>query len=102
MSRIVYTGAVDDPHEVIQFLRREGKRLRPLRTLTVSREGTVVRDVNGDGIEFPGLTHGCSVLNRLLQELGIVFPSKILHDSNSTPDGVREFDLSACWTWGHG
>jgi hypothetical protein len=41
-------------------------------------------------------------LGRLLQEFGVVFPHKVLHDPNATPDGIREFDLSACWTWGHG
>jgi hypothetical protein len=99
---IVYSGPIDDSHQVIQFLRCEVANLRALRKLVVSVEGSVVQDVNGDGIDFPGLTHGSPVLGRLLEELGIVFPAKILHDPNSTPNGVREFDLSACWTWGHG
>ena len=99
---IVYSGPIDDPHELIQFFRREAKKFQTLRKLVVSRESSFVQDVNGDRMEFPGLTHGCPVLDWLLRELGIVFPSKILHDPNSTPDGVREFDLSACWTWGHG
>jgi hypothetical protein len=99
---IVYTGPIDDPHELIQFFRRELNKLRTLRKLVVSRENSFIQDVNGDRMEFPGLTHGCPVLDRLLRELGIVFPAKTLHDPNSTPDGVREFDLSACWTWGHG
>jgi hypothetical protein len=99
---IVYTGPVDDSHQLIQFFRREVNNLHALRKLIVSPGGSVVQDCNGDGMEFPGLTHGCSVLNRLLRELGIVFPTKTLHDPTSTPDGVREFDLSACWTWGHG
>jgi hypothetical protein len=99
---IVYSGPIDDPHELIQFFRREAKKFQTLRKLVVSRESSFIQDVNGDRMEFPGLTHGCPVLDRLLRELGIVFPSKILHDPTSTPNGVREFDLSACWTWGHG
>ena len=99
---IVYTGPIDDSRELIQFLRRERNKLRLLRKLVVSRDNTVIRDVNGEGIEFPGLTYGCAVLDELLRELGIVFPFKTLHDPESTPDGIREFVLSACWTWGHG
>jgi len=99
---IVYAGSVDDTHELIQFVRREVDNLKTLRKLIVSRERTVLQDVNGNGIEFPGLTYGCAALSRLLQEFGVVFPSKILHDPNATPNGIREFDLSACWTWGYG
>jgi hypothetical protein len=99
---IVYEGPVDDSHHLIQFFRREVNKLRTLRKLVVSREGSSILDVNGDRMEFPGLTYGCPVLNRLLAELGIVFPAKTLHDPDSTPNGVREFDLSASWTWGHG
>src|SRR5438094_10276890 len=99
---IVYTGSIDDPHELIQFFRREVNNMRALRKLVVSREGSSVQDVNGDRMEFPGLTCGCPVLELLVSELGIVFPTKTLHDPNSTPTGIREFDLSACWTWGHG
>jgi len=99
---IVYAGSVDDTHKLIQFVRREADNLKTLRKLIVSREGTVLQDVNGNGIEFPGLTCGSATLDRLLQEFGVVFPSKILHDPNATPNGIREFDLSACWTWGYG
>ena len=99
---IVYTGPIDDPHEVIQFVRHEVDKLRSLRKMVVSREGTVLQDVNGNGIELPGLTCGCPVLDRLLQEFGIVFPTRILHDPKAMANGIREFDLSACWTWGYG
>ena len=99
---IVYAGSVENTHELIQFVRREVDNLKTLRKLIISREGTVLQDVNGNGIEFPGLTCGCASLDRLLQEFGVVFPSKILHDPNAVPNGIREFDLSACWTWGYG
>ena len=99
---IVYGGPIDNAHELIQFFRREADKLRLLRKLVVSRECTALLDVNGDRMEFPGLTYGSPVLDRLLQELGVVFPAEILHDPDSTPNGVRELDLSACWTWGHG
>ena len=89
-TMIVYPGPIDDSHQLIQFFRREVNKLRTLRKLVVSRESSVVQDVNGEGMEFPGLTYG------------IVFPTKTLHDPNSTPNGVREFDLSTCWTWGNG
>ena len=98
---IVYTGSLEDPDELIQFLRREAANLRSLRKLIVSRDKTIVRDVNGDGLEFPGLTYGSATLEELLRELGVIFTPKTLHDSNATPDGVKEFRLSARWTWGH-
>jgi len=98
---IVYTGSLDDSHELIQFYRREAANLREMRRLIVSREKTVVRDVNGDGLEFPGLTYGSANLEELLRELGVIFNPQNLHNPNATPDGVKEFRLSARWTWGH-
>ena len=98
---VVYTGPVDDARELIQFFRREAAKLRILRKLIVSPEKTVVKDVNGDGLEFPQLTYGCPALEELLHELGVIFTPKILHDPKSTPHGVKEFALSARWTWGH-
>ncbi len=98
---VVYTGSLDDSHELIQFFRREAAKLRVLRRLTVSRDKTVVRDVNGDGIEFPRLTYGNPRLEELLRELEVIFTPKTLHDPAATPDGVKEFRLSARWTWGH-
>jgi len=98
---IVYTGSLEDSGELIQFFRRESANLRILRRLIVSREKTVVRDVNGDGLEFPGLTYGSATLEELLRELGVIFSPQTLHNPNATPDGVKEFRLSARWTWGH-
>jgi len=98
---VVYTGSLEDPRELIQFLRREAANLRALRRLIISRDKTVVRDVNGDGIEFPGLTYGSATLEALLEELGVIFTPQILHDPNATPGGIKEFPLSARWTWGH-
>jgi hypothetical protein len=98
---IVYTGSIEDPDELIQFFRREAANLRILRRLIVSRDKTVVRDVNGDGLEFPGLTYGSLTLEELLRELGVIFTPKTLHNPNATPDGVKEFRLSARWTWAH-
>ena len=70
---IVYTGSLEDSRELIQFFRREAASLRILRRLIVSRDKTVVRDVNGDGIEFPGLTYGSATLEDLLRELEVIF-----------------------------
>jgi hypothetical protein len=98
---VVYTGSLEDSHELIQFYRREAAKLREMRRLIVSREKTVVRDVNGDGVEFPGLTYGSANLEELLRELGVIFNPQSLHNPNATPDGVKEFRLSARWTWGH-
>jgi len=98
---VVYTGSLNDSRELIQFFRREAANLRTLRRLTVSREKTVVRDINGEGIEFPGLTYGSPLLEELLRELEVIFTPKTLHDLDTTPDGVKEFRLSARWTWGH-
>lgn len=98
---VVYTGPLDDSRELIQFFRREAAKLRILRRLIVSRDKTVVRDVNGDGIEFPGLTYGSAALEELLRELEVIFTPQTLHNPNATADGVKEFRLSARWTWGH-
>jgi hypothetical protein len=75
--------------------------LRNLRKVIISREKTTVLDVNGDGIEFPGLTYGNHVLDELLRELGVIFTPEKLHNPNATPGGVKQFDLSGRWTWGH-
>jgi hypothetical protein len=98
---IVYTGPVDQTRDLIQFFRREAARLRNLRTLVVSRDKTVVLDINGDGIEFPGLTYGSATLEELLRELGVAFTPATLRNPDATPDGVKKFRLSARWTWGH-
>jgi len=97
---VAYAGSLDDSHELIQFLRREMTRLRALRRLRISREKTVVLDVNGDGIEFPGLTYGCAALEELLRELGVIFTPLTLHNPDATPGGVKEFRLSARHPWG--
>lgn len=98
---VVYTGSLDDAHALVQFVRRESATLRSLRKLTVTREGAFVRDVNGDGMDFPGLTYGSRVLEVLLEELGVIFTRATLHDPGATPDGVKEFRLSARHPWGH-
>ena len=98
---IVYPGSIEDAHELIQFFRREVDKLRSLRKLVVNGEKTVVWDVNKDGMEFPGLTYGCPSLDELLRELGVVFNAQTLHNPKATPSGIKEFDLSARWTWGH-
>ena len=98
---IVYPGSIEDAHELIQFFRREVGKLRSLRKLVVSKEKTVVWDVNRDTMEFPGLTYGCPVLDELMRELGVVFNPQTLHNPNATPSGIKEFDLSVRWTWGH-
>ena len=98
---IVYPGPVDDPHEVIQFFRKEADKLRALRKIVISREKTVVLDVNADTLEFPGLTYGSQSLEELLREVGVIFTPARLHDPNATPSGVKEFLITAKWTWGH-
>ena len=97
----VYSGSLDDAHELIQFFRANAAKLRNLRRLIISREKTTVLDVNGDGIEFHGLSYGSTVLEELLRELGVIFTPAKLHDPNATPSGKKEFDLSGRWTWGH-
>ena len=98
---IVYTGSLDDTRELIQFVRRESDKMRSLRKLTVTREKTIVRDVNGDEMEFPGLTYGCPALDALLEELGVIFTHATLHNPDATPNGIKEFRLSARHPWGH-
>jgi hypothetical protein len=98
---IVYTGSVEDSSELIQFFRREVGKLKALRKLVVNTEKTIIWDVNKDGMEFPGLTYGSASLEELLRELGIVFNKQTLHNPKATPSGIKEFDISAKWTWGH-
>jgi hypothetical protein len=97
---IVYSGPLDDTHAVIQFLRREVPNYKILRRLIISKEKTVVLDVNREGIEFPGLTFGSPALPRLLQDLGVVFSRDSLDEANAQ-NGVREFGLGNVWCWGH-
>ncbi len=101
MGMIIYKGPVDDAHAVIQFLRHETDKLRALKKVIVSPEKTLVQDVNGEGIEFPGLTYGSTTLEELLRELGVIFSPQVLHNPKATARGIKEFVLSARWTWGH-
>jgi hypothetical protein len=96
-----YPGPVEDAVEVIRFLRQELGNLRALRKVRISPEGTIIFDVNKDGLEFPGLTYGSAVLERLLQELGVMFSADTLHQRPGGSRGRKEFDLSARYTWGH-
>ena len=98
---VVYTGSLTDFLELTQFVRRETANMRSLRKLIISREKTVVLDVNGDALEFPGLTYGCPALDVLLDELGVIFTPQTLHNPDATPHGVKEFRLSARYPWGH-
>jgi hypothetical protein len=98
---IVYTGRLDDIQALIQFFRRESASMRSLRKLIVSREKTIVRDVNSDEMEFPGLTYGHPALDALLEELGVIFTPATLHNPDATPNGIKEFRLSARHPWGH-
>ena len=98
---IVYDGSIDQPGELIQFFRREFPKLKALRKIIINTEKTVVLDVNKDGMEFPGLTYGSESLEELMRELGIVFNKQTLHNPKATPSGIKEFDISAKWTWGH-
>jgi hypothetical protein len=98
---IVYTGSLDDAEALVQFVRRETDNMRSLRKLIISPEKTVVRDVNGDTMEFPGLTYGSATLDVLMQELGVIYTPQTLHTPPATPSGVKEFRLSARHPWGH-
>jgi hypothetical protein len=101
MSLLVYQGDVEDSRSLIQYFRNEAAKLRNLRKLVIRRDKTVVLDVNGDGLEFPNLTYACPALDDLLHELGVIYNPQTLHNPNATPSGVKEFDLSGRWTWGH-
>jgi hypothetical protein len=98
---LVYTGSPEDARELIEFVRREAPNFRTFRKLIVTREKTVLRDVNGDGIEFPGLSYGSAALEALLREVGVVFTPATLHNPNATASGIKEFSLSAVNPWGH-
>jgi len=45
--------------------------------------------------------YGNATLDELLRELGVVFNPQTLHNPKATPSGIKEFDISAKWTWGH-
>jgi hypothetical protein len=94
---IVYSGPVDDTHHLIQFFRREAPKFKILRRVIVSQDKTLVLDVNGDGIQFPGLTFASPSLDRLLEDLGVCYDREALNAAS----GVKEFGLGAIWTWGH-
>jgi hypothetical protein len=98
---IVYTGPIEDSAQMIQFFRREVGAMKALRRVVIDSAKTVIWDVNKNGMEFPGLTYGCNSLEELLRELGVVFNKQTLHNPKATPSGVKEFDISAKWTWGH-
>ena len=98
---LVYEGTIEDEGAVIRFLRRESDKLRALRRVVITPEKTVVLDINRDAMEFPGLTYGSQVLERLLRELGVVFTAAILHDPGATANGVKEYELTARHPWGH-
>jgi len=98
---IIYRGPVDDTHAGVQFLRHQTDKLRALKKVVISPDKTLVQDVNGEGIEFAGLTYGSATLEELLRELGVVFSPQVLHNPKATPNGIKEFVLSARWTWGH-
>lgn len=98
---IVYPGSIEDAHELIQFFRREFPKMKALRKIVIDPGKTVILDVNKDAMEFPGLTYGNKTLDELMRELGIVFNPQTLHNAKATPSGVKEFDISAKWTWGH-
>ena len=98
---IVYSDRVEDTHTLIQFFRRQAPNLRALRRLVVSKDKTVVLDVNRDGIEFPGLTFDSPALTRLLDDLGVVYSRDYLKQA-SPREGIVEFDLGNVWCWGEG
>jgi hypothetical protein len=98
---MLYGGSLENSRELIQFFRARAATLRNLRKLIITKEKTTVLDVNGDGIEFPGLTYGNPVIDELCRELGVIFNPERLHNPNATPSGIKEFDLSGRWTWGH-
>ena len=97
----MYPGSVEDSAAMIQFFRREVGKLKALRKIVINSEKTVILDVNKEAMEFPGLTYGAASLEELLKELGIVFNKQTLHNPKATPSGIKEFDISAKWTWGH-
>ena len=71
---------MEDAQDIIQFFRREAYNLRTLRKLVITPGGTSVLDINGDAIEFPGLTYGNPALESLLRELGVIFTVQTLHE----------------------
>src|ERR1041385_6065907 len=98
---ILYTGSLDDRDQLVQFIRRETANMRSLRKLIVSREKTVVRDVNGDEMEFPGLSYARPMLDVLLGELGVVGGARTWRGRGATAKGLKELRRRARHPWGH-
>ena len=92
---IVYTNSITDAHELIQFFRSKAATLRNLRKVIITREKTNVLDVNGDGIEFPGLTYGNNVLDELLRELGVIFTPRIFTTPTPLPAAKKNLISAA-------
>ena len=91
----------EKPEEVIRFFKSNLTQFRSLRRLIITRERTSIVDINGDKMVFEGLTYGDPALENLLRVNMVMFDAKTLHDPGVTAGGVKEFDLSAVYPWGH-
>ncbi len=99
IKRFSYT--VGDEESLKRFAREFLPTLRQLTKVIIEPEHTTVLDINGDGAVIDGLTFGDPVLEFFLRELGVVFDKARLHDSSRVPSGKKEFDIRACYPWGH-
>ena len=87
--------------EAAQFIRGNQDDLSLLRRVIVEANRTRVLDVNRNELVFPGVSYGHPLLETILREAGASFDPATLGTPARTPDGVREFRISAKYPWAH-
>lgn len=89
------------PFEIARFIRRRQDDLSLLRRVIVEGERTRVLDVNRNELVFPGVSFGHPWLETILREAGASFDPATLGTPANSPDGIREFRVSAKYPWAH-
>ncbi len=89
------------PAEIAQFIRQRQDALSLLRRVVVEGDRTRVLDVNRSELVFPGVSYGHPWLETILREAGASFDPATLGTPANTPDGAREFRVSAKYPWAH-
>jgi hypothetical protein len=96
---VTFTGA--SATDVARFIRGKLDELSLLRRVIVEADRTRVLDVNRSELVFPGITYGHPLLETILREAGASFDPATLGKPAATPDGTREFRVSAKYPWAH-
>ncbi|MBL9175123.1 MAG: hypothetical protein JNL10_16410 [Verrucomicrobiales bacterium] len=89
------------PAEIARFIRQRQDDLSLLRRVIVESGRTRVLDVNRSELVFPGISYGHPWLETILKEAGASYDPATLGTPARTPDGTREFRVSAKYPWAH-